>query len=63
MIWPAPSKRPAKKGAVTVRGIKVGSGADTRFVDVTVQEIEEPEELRGMVLVVFSDAVIQAETL
>jgi len=50
-----------KKSAVTVKGIKVGSGADSRFVDVMVQEIEEPEELGGMMLVVFSDAVAPAD--
>jgi two-component system CheB/CheR fusion protein len=54
-------KARTKKSAVTVKGIKVGSGADTRFVDVMVQEIEEPKELGGMMLVVFSDAVIQAD--
>jgi two-component system CheB/CheR fusion protein len=50
-----------KKSAVTVKGIKVGSGADIRFVDVMVQEVEKPEELRGMTLVVFSDAVIETD--
>jgi hypothetical protein len=42
-------------------GIKVGVGADARSVDLVVQEIEEPKELRGMVLIVFSDAVIPAD--
>ncbi|HEY5078467.1 MAG TPA: chemotaxis protein CheB [Opitutaceae bacterium] len=51
-----------KKSAVTVHGIKVGAGADPRFVDLIVQAVEEPAELRGMVLVVFSDAVIPGET-
>jgi hypothetical protein len=46
-----------KKSAVTVHGIKVGVGADSRFVDLAVQTIEEPEELKGMMLIVFSDAV------
>jgi two-component system CheB/CheR fusion protein len=50
-----------KKGEVALRGIKVGSGPDTRFVDVIVREIKEPEELGGMLLVVFSDAVIQGD--
>jgi len=50
-----------KKSVVTVQGIKVGSGADSRLVDVMVQEIEEPEELSGMTLIVFSDAVISAD--
>jgi chemotaxis methyl-accepting protein methylase len=51
-----------KRESVTVHGIKVGIGADTRFVDLTVQAIEEPVELGGMVLVVFSEAAIPSET-
>ncbi len=50
-----------KKSTVTLQGIKVGSGPDSRFVDVLVQAIEEPEELVGMMLVVFSDTVTAAE--
>jgi len=47
-----------KKSAVTVQGIKIGSGADSRFVDIMVQPVEQPEELSGMILVVFSDAAV-----
>jgi chemotaxis methyl-accepting protein methylase/chemotaxis response regulator CheB len=50
-----------KKCAVSVQGIKVGSGADSRFVDIMVQEIEEPEELSGMMLIVFSDVAVPAD--
>ncbi len=49
-----------RKCTVTLQGIKVGGGADSRYVDVMVQAIEEPEELVGMMLVVFSDTVIPA---
>ena len=51
-----------KKGTITVQGIKVGSDADTRCVDLMVQALEEPKELAGMVLIVFSDSVIPLET-
>ncbi len=51
-----------KKGTVAVRGIKLGPQADTHAVDIMVQAIEEPKELFGMVLIVFSDSVIPAET-
>jgi two-component system CheB/CheR fusion protein len=51
-----------KKGTVTVRGIKLGLGADARAVDLLVQSLEEPKELAGMVLIVFSDAVVPAES-
>jgi len=44
-----------QKGQVNARGLKVGEGANTQTVDITVQSIEEPEALRGMVMIVFSD--------
>lgn len=39
--------------SVVVRNIKVGYGAETYLLDVTVQRIEKPDSLRGMVMVVF----------
>jgi two-component system CheB/CheR fusion protein len=51
-----------KKGTVAVRGIKLGPQADTHAVDIMVQAIEEPKELFGMVLIVFSDSVVPVET-
>jgi chemotaxis methyl-accepting protein methylase len=52
-----------KKNPVTVRDVKVGVGAAARSVDFMVQPLAEPKELRGMVLIVFSEAVIPAETI
>jgi two-component system CheB/CheR fusion protein len=52
-----------KRDTVTIRGIKIVTGATTQFVDLTVQSLDAPNELRGMVLVVFSEAVIQRETV
>jgi two-component system CheB/CheR fusion protein len=43
------------KEVVTVKNLKVGTNGGTQIVDITVQAIEEPEALRGMVLVVFTD--------
>jgi two-component system CheB/CheR fusion protein len=51
-----------KRETVTVRGLKVGAGAAARSVDFMVQPLAEPKELRGMALIVFSEAVIPAET-
>ncbi len=51
-----------KKGTVTIRGVKVGTDAEMRSVDLMVQALEEPKELAGMVLIVFSDSVIPVET-
>jgi len=44
-----------QKEPVTVRGLEVGEGAARQCVDLTVQSIQEPEALRGMVLIVFSE--------
>ncbi|MDY0268864.1 chemotaxis protein CheB [Trichloromonas sp.] len=45
-----------QKEAITVKGLKVGEGGVTQTVDLTVQAIEEPEALRGMAMIVFSEA-------
>ena len=50
-----------KKGVVTVRGVKIGIGAEARSVDLVVEALEQPKELLGTVLIVFSDTVIPAE--
>ncbi len=44
-----------QKEKITVKGLKVGEGDSGQTVDVTVQAIEEPEALRGMVMIVFTD--------
>ena len=44
-----------QKETIIVRGLKVGTNGGAQSVDVTVQAIEEPEALRGMVLIVFTD--------
>jgi len=52
-----------KKDTVTIRGINVVNGTTSQSVDLTVQSLDSPNELRGMVLVVFSEAVVQKETI
>jgi len=44
-----------QKEPVIVKGVKVGTNGGTQTVDITVQAIEEPESLRGMVVIVFYD--------
>jgi two-component system CheB/CheR fusion protein len=44
-----------QQGAITVKGVKVGTNGGTQTVDITVQAVEEPEALRGMVLIFFTD--------
>ena len=48
-----------KKGEVTLRGIKLGNEAGAGSVDILVQALEEPKELFGMVLIMFSDSAVQ----
>jgi two-component system CheB/CheR fusion protein len=40
---------------VVVRGVSVGTNGGTQVVDLTVQRLSEPKELRGAVLVVIAD--------
>jgi two-component system CheB/CheR fusion protein len=44
-----------QKGVVTVRNLTVGELSAPYTVDITVSAIEEPEALKGMVMVVFND--------
>jgi two-component system CheB/CheR fusion protein len=44
-----------QKGAVIVKGLKVTEGEMVQTVDLTVQEIQDPEALRGMVMIIFTD--------
>ena len=51
------------KEPVTVKGLKVGiNGGATQAVDIAVQPIDEPEALRGMVMIVFTDVAAAPET-
>ena len=47
-----------QKETITVKGLKVGFNGGTQAVDITVQMIEEPEALRGMVMIVFTDVAM-----
>jgi two-component system CheB/CheR fusion protein len=51
-----------QKGAVTLRNVKVGTNGGVQAVDLTVQPLEEPEALRGMVMIVLTDAATPPET-
>jgi len=43
--------------AVILHHIKIGSNGGTQFVDVTIQRIDAPDAIGGMVLVVFTDVL------
>ena len=40
---------------VNVRYIKVETHSGTQFVDITMQRIESPESIKGMIMIVFTD--------
>lgn len=44
-----------RQEAVTVKELTVGTTGDQQQVEITVQAITEPEALRGMVMIVFTD--------
>ena len=50
-----------QKGAVTVQSLTVDESSGARAVDITVSAIEEPEALKGMVMIVFADAAAPEE--
>jgi two-component system CheB/CheR fusion protein len=51
-----------QKDPFKLRNVKVGSNGGTRVVDVTIQAIDAPEALRGLVMVVFTDVAASPET-
>src|SRR5208337_4310792 len=40
-----------QKGSITLKDLKVGTDSGTQSVDITIQAIEEPAALRGMVMI------------
>ena len=48
--------------AVVIRGLKVGTNGRKQHVDITVQRLAEPEPLRGLVMIVFTDVAAPLET-
>lgn len=45
---------------VVCRNLRIGVSDAAQMLDLTVQPIDEPANLRGMALVVFSDVAAQA---
>jgi two-component system CheB/CheR fusion protein len=48
-------KAVCSKSPIVVRNLTFGSNEGSQSVDLTVQMLEEPPELRGMIMIVFSD--------
>ena len=51
-----------QKGTTTAKGLQVGTNGGKQTVNITVQKIEEPEALRGMVMITFADVETPLET-
>jgi len=50
------------KDAVTRKNVRVGTDGGVQAVDLTVQAIAEPEALRGLVMIIFTEVATPAET-
>jgi two-component system CheB/CheR fusion protein len=46
---------------VVLEGLKIGTNEGEQFVNITVQRLEEPEPLRGSVMIVFNDVAAPLE--
>jgi two-component system CheB/CheR fusion protein len=44
-----------QKGTVLLKGLRIETNGAEHFVKLTVQQIEEPEPLRGSIMIVFAD--------
>jgi two-component system CheB/CheR fusion protein len=42
---------------VLLKNLKVGTNGGTHYVDVSIQQIEKPEALKGSIIIVFSDVI------
>jgi len=46
---------------VLVRGLKIGTNGGKQFVDISVQRLGQPESLKGLVMIVFTDVASPLE--
>lgn len=49
-----------EKERVTLRGLEVGTDGGRQFVDVTIQQLDEPGALQGLLMIVFADVAAPA---
>jgi two-component system CheB/CheR fusion protein len=49
------------EGAVALKGLKIETNGGKQFVNVTVQRLEKPEGLRGLVMIIFADVAAPLE--
>jgi two-component system CheB/CheR fusion protein len=51
-----------QKGSVVLKGLEIKTSHGEQFVNLMVERLEEPEPLRGLVMIVFADAPAPPET-
>jgi two-component system, chemotaxis family, CheB/CheR fusion protein len=51
-----------QKEKIIIRNLTVAANGSTQTLDLAIQAIEEPEELRGMVMIVFTEVEATSET-
>ena len=51
-----------QKESVALHGLKVGTNGGAQYVDVTIQQLVEPESFRGLVVIVFTDTAAPTTT-
>ena len=51
-----------QKDEITLRGLEVKTNGSVQTVDLTIQTLQKPEGLRGMVMIVFTDVVLSPKT-
>ncbi len=44
-------------GPVILHDLKIGADGDARFVNISIEQLNETEQLRGMVIIVFTDVI------
>ena len=51
-----------QKGTVVLKRLRIETNGEEHFVNLKIQRLEEPEPLRGSVMIVFADAAAPQET-
>ncbi len=51
-----------QRNTITLKNLKVGTNGGSQALDLTVQALAEPEGLRGLVMIVFTDIALPPET-
>jgi len=51
-----------QKKSVALRGLKVKTDTGEQSVDITIQQLDDPEPLRGLVMIVFTDVAAAVTT-